>query len=162
MARLVSWSPEAFRPQNPGPNLTGDAQGNKVAGFNDTTREIVHIIWVDAGALTANFTVAIKWRADTATTGNVRWQVSIEAITPGDSTDTDAGSSFAAAQEVTDAAPATAGFMVEAEVTFTAAQADNIAEGDQVRIEVSRDPADVADTMVGDAEIMGVSYRDAA
>jgi hypothetical protein len=164
VASLIHWLPTAFRPRATPPIISIDGQGNIYAGFDAATDEEIEV----SGELVSQFqntgdiTLRIRWRADTATTGNVVWSAQIEALSADDAVDTDSASSFAAAQTVTDAAPAAAGRQTVAEITFTQAEADSPAAGDRIRIRLSRDANNASDTMAGDAEILAIELRDAA
>ena len=166
MTTQAMWSPlNAEFPTTPPPNLSVDSQGRHYLGFDAATIEYAVFTFVAPSGidLTGNQTVRIYWRADTATTGNVIWRAEVEAITDGDATDTDAASSYAAPQSVTDAAPGTpAGRITVAEITLSVAQADAMAAGDLVRLRISRNATNASDTMAGDAEVLAVEWDDAA
>lgn len=104
-------------------------------------------------------TVSLRWAATSATSGNCKWNVQIERLED-EGTDMDADS-FAAAQTVTAAAPATSGAVQYSDVTFTAgAQMDSLAAGEMFRLKVTRDANDAGDTMTGDAELVSVEIRE--
>lgn len=104
-------------------------------------------------------TVALVWSATTATTGITRWLVSFERH-EADVTDIDTDS-FAAAQAVNATAPTINGARSYDEVAFThGAQIDSLAVGESFRLRIERDATNVADTMVGDAELARVEIRE--
>lgn len=104
-------------------------------------------------------TVAIVWSAETATSGAVRWLVSLERH-QADVTDLDSNS-FATAKAVVAAAPATNGARSYDEVAFThGAEIDNLAAGESFRLRIERDATDAGDTMSGDAELGRVEIRE--
>jgi hypothetical protein len=108
-----------------------------------------------------NLTVDLDWYADSATTGVVRWGVQIAAITPdSDSTDVET-KSLATAQTADDTHLGTTGQRVH-RCPVTVTNLDSIAANDDVWIRVYRDAANAADTMAGDAILVGVtvSYSD--
>lgn len=96
----------------------------------------------------------VQWKAASATSGNVVWDVRLSATTPADAQDVDA-QDFGSANTATSAAAATAGHLVEASVTLT--NADSVAAGDFVVVRVARAAADGSDTMTGDAELVAVA-----
>jgi hypothetical protein len=96
----------------------------------------------------------LQWKATSATSGGVVWDVRVGAVTPGDATDVDA-KGFASANTATGTAPATAGYLVETSVTLT--NADSLAAGDFVVVRVARAAADASDTATGDAELAMVA-----
>lgn len=107
----------------------------------------------------AGLTVALIWSATTATTGAARWLVSFERH-QADVTDIDADS-FAAAQAVNATTAAINGARSYDEVPFTdGAQIDGLAAGESFRMRVVRDATNVADTMVGDAELARIEIRE--
>lgn len=111
-------------------------------------------------------TVVLHWASDGATSGDVIWYGAFERITP-DSQDLDADS-FAAGRSVTDTAPGTDGHVTQATITFTQAQADGIAAGDDFRLMISRGSAtlgaatEAGDTMnSNDAQLQSVEVYEA-
>jgi hypothetical protein len=96
----------------------------------------------------------VQWKAASATSGAVVWDVRVAAVTTGDSTDVDA-KGFGAANTATGTAPATAGYLVDTSVTLT--NADSVAAGDFVVIRVARAAANGSDTATGDAELVQVA-----
>ena len=103
--------------------------------------------------------VNLVWLADTATTGNTKWNVAFERH-QGDTTDLDTDS-FAAAQTVTVGTNATAGAPNYDTVSFTdGAQMDSVAAGESFRLSIARDADDAGDTMVGDAQLIRVEIRE--
>ncbi|MBK9711545.1 MAG: hypothetical protein IPO81_09515 [Kouleothrix sp.] len=98
-------------------------------------------------------TVVLMWMAATATSGNVVWNAAIERHQQ--TTDDLDSDSFATAQAATAAAPGTSGQVQYTTITFTSgAQMDSLAAGESFRIKVTRDAANVSDTMAGDAQLL--------
>lgn len=95
----------------------------------------------------------VQWKATSATSGGVVWDVRVAAVTAGDATDVDA-KGFGSANTATGTAPATAGYLVDTAVTLT--NADSLAAGDFVVLRVARAAADGSDTATGDAELAQV------
>lgn len=139
---------------NPVPAARGT---HAVLGFNDTT--VQGILWqkfLPVGYTTgANLRVNIYWVAATAVAGDVLWAAAFERDNAaGHDIDSD---DFAALQTAAaSAAPATAGVIQVATITFTQAQADAVAAGEPFRLFVQRTVDGGGDTMVGDAQIVRV------
>ena len=101
-------------------------------------------------------TVTLHWTATTAITGDVKWNVDIERM----NTDLDADS-FVGANTATTTTNGTSGIIATTAVTFTdGADMDSLAVGEAFRLKVTRDADDVADTLVGDAELHRVEIRE--
>lgn len=108
-----------------------------------------------------NLTCDIDWYADTATSGDVKWNTAIACITPDtDSQDVET-KAFATAVAGTDSHLGTTGQRLHRAI-ITINNLDSIASGDVVWLKVERLGADAADTMSGDAICTGVriSYSD--
>lgn len=72
----------------------------------------------------------------TATSGTVSFDVSVEAVTPGDSLDLGVANSFASTNSLSGSAPGTAGHLFEVAGSLT--NGDSAAAGDMLRIKVAR------------------------
>ncbi|MHC4695142.1 MAG: hypothetical protein ACYTFA_00185 [Planctomycetota bacterium] len=132
-------------------------QDRPFLAFDDSTVETAHSKAVampgqyGGGALKAS----IAYMMASATSGKVDFEVSVEAVTDGDSTDLDASDSFDAANAINAIVPATAGYLAVLTVTLT--NKDNVAPGDMLRIKIERDPDDATDdTAGGDARVLWV------
>lgn len=100
-------------------------------------------------------TLKLHWMAN-ATSGNVKWQARVGAVTPADA-DTALEHAFAAAATVTTAANATeARRVVESSITLTT---DSMAPGDLVTVHLFRDSGDAADTCTVDAELLSAQLE---
>lgn len=95
--------------------------------------------------------LSLQYKMASATSGNVRLDARIGAVTPGDATDLDA-KAFAAANLLTDAVPGTAGHVKQADVPL--ANADSLAAGDLALVYLARLGGDGADTATGDLELV--------
>lgn len=107
-----------------------------------------------------NIVARVTWMADTATTGTIGWDSTLEIIDAG-TLDTDADS-FATAQTITAATVSgTSGVTSETTVTHTAGAAgtDSIVAGSPFRYRLRRDVAN--DTATGDAQVLVVELREA-
>jgi len=129
--------------------------GIPVAEFDDTINEnIVFSDIVQKGYSGSNIEVKIYWVAASAILGDVKWNAAFERKQDGGSSiDVD---SFAAARSVTDTTSAVLGSIKVSTITFTQAQADGIVSEDKFRVKFTRDASDVADTLIGDAQIVAV------
>lgn len=110
-----------------------------------------------SGAITCD----IDWYADTATSGVVRWEVALAAISPNtDSQDVET-KAFATAQTVDDTHLGTTGQRVH-QATVTISNLDSVAAGDECWLRVARLGGNAADTMTGDAILLSarLSYSD--
>lgn len=130
--------------------------------FDDSTKETAFskIIrcpsgYTGSGTLKAD----IDYIMATATSGTVDWEVSVQAVTPGDSLDMDAGESYDTLNSNSGTVPGTAGYPQRITVTLT--NKDSIAAGDLVRLKLARDAADgTNDTATGDARVLCVTLRE--
>jgi hypothetical protein len=103
-------------------------------------------------------TVKIIWSATGATSGDVVWNSAIERLDTGTDMDSD---SFATATTATATTGGTSGTPAYTDVAHTSgAQMDSLAAGEAFRLKVTRNADDGADTMTGDAELIGVEIRE--
>lgn len=131
-----------------------------VLAFDASTDETAYWTFiVPQGGVGTSLTCIITYAMASATSGAVYWQAQLEAITPGDATDTDAATSFDTANSGNGTVPGTAGYV--GTVTITMTNADNIAAGDLVRLSVNRDADNGSDTATGDAYLLAVELRSA-
>lgn len=132
------------------------------------------VLWFDAAAdeacywtviapqgLSGALSLVVHYLMASATTGSVRLQAQVEAITPGDSTDLDAAESLDTANSAGGTVPGTAGF--EQAITITLTNADSVAAGDLVRIRLNRDADGTSgtDDATGDMGVLAVEFREA-
>lgn len=131
-----------------------------VLAFDAATAETAQWTAVAPVGLTGALKATIYYMMASATSGKVDFTVAVEAVTPGDSTDLDAGDSFDTANTVTaPTVPGTAGYMSSIECALT--NADGIAAGDLFRVQLTRDATDgTNDTATGDAYVLGVELTD--
>ncbi len=145
------------------PALTKAGANFPVVGlaFDAATAENAFWEWRAITYGSGNLTVDLDWYADTATSGVVRWGVQIAAITPDSDTQDVETKSFATAQTADDTHLGTTGQRLH-RAPVTVSNLDSLANGDGVWIKVYRDAANAADTMTGDAILVGVtvSYSD--
>lgn len=145
-----------FPPTDPAQAESRNA--HPIASFDDTTAEaLIFNGLMSNDYAEGDFNVDIDWVAASATTGGVTWGVSVERLAPGGQ-DIDSDG-FAAQQTGTSTTNATSGVITRTTITLTQAQADLIEAGDRYRIEIERVVGDGGDTMIGDAQIVGVTGR---
>ena len=142
------------------PQLGVDGQSRPYLGFDATTAESCNWTLVAPQGLTGTLTAIVTYRMTSATTGGVAFSAAVEAITDGDTVDTDSASSFDTSNVNTATVPGTAGHIDQISITLT--NADSIAAGDLVRLKLTRETANGSDTATGDAEVLAVEFRDAA
>lgn len=131
-----------------------------VLAFDAGTDETAYWTGIAPQGLTGAITVVITYIMASATSGNIYWQAALEAVTDGDSTDLDAGTSFDTANSGNGAVPGTAGYIDQISITMT--NADGLAAADYFRLSVNRDADNASDTATGDAYLLAVELRDAA
>lgn len=131
--------------------------------YDDTTKETaiskairIPAAYTGSGTLKADIDYAMA----TATSGNVAFEVSVEAVTPGDAIDLDAADSFDSANSNSGAVPATAGYPQR--ITVTLSSKDSVAAGDYVRLKLARiAPTNGSTaTATGDARVLSVVLRE--
>jgi hypothetical protein len=108
-----------------------------------------------------NLTFDIEWYADTASSGDVIWEVAIAAITPESDTQDIETKAFATAHSVTDSHLGTTGQRTH-RATITISNLDSLANRDNLFVRVKRLGSSGSDTMTGDAVLtMAIlSYSD--
>lgn len=109
-----------------------------------------------------NLTCDIIWYSGaTATTGVVRWEAALAAITPETDTQDVQTKAFATALTVDDTHLGTTAKRLHT-ATITISNLDSIATGDEAYLRISRIGGNAADTLVGDAALTEVrlSYSD--
>lgn len=105
--------------------------------------------------LPANYSSApvlkILWHAN-STSGNVKWQSKVGAVTPADA-DTPVEHAYASADTVTTGVNATEALRL-IESSITVSTTDSWAAGDYVQLIIFRDSADASDTCTADARLL--------
>jgi hypothetical protein len=132
-----------------------------VLAFDAATDETVYWTGIAPQGLTGTVTVVITYMMASATSNNIIMQAALEAVSDGDATDLDAGTSFDTANSSSAVTvPGTAGYIDQVSVTLT--NADSIAAGDYFRLSINRDADNGSDTATGDLYVLTVELRDAA
>ena len=145
--------------QPPAANFATLDTRNSIAllDFDDTTAEGATWVTVlpEGIVLTSGLIFNLFAMATTAVAGAYVLEVSVERMNT--DLDTDSFDTVAVATTTTNA---TSGIPTKTSITLTTI--DSAAAGDLVRVKVRRLPADAADTMVGDLELIAVEPRSAA
>lgn len=134
-----------------------------VLAFDASTDETAYWSFIAPQGLTGTITLVITYAMASATSGTVGFQAQIEAITDGDSTDTDATTSFDSVNNsASTTVPGTAGYIDQISITMT--NADSMAAADYCRLSINRDAdgSAITDSATGDAYVLLVELRDAA
>lgn len=149
------------------PATPNSLQGRPVMEFIDGSDEIAafskQFKWPTgyAGG-TINVKLAYWGASANGSSLKVDWEVAFEAVTPLDSLDMDSARSFATAKSVVATPPSTQGHLQEVTISFSAAEADNIAVGDWVTLLVRRDSDDSTnDTYTATVYLYGLSLHEA-
>ena len=134
-----------------------------VLAFDAATDETCYWTAMAPQGLTGTMTAVITGAMASATANAVGLQVSLEAITAGDATDTDATTSFDTVNNsASTTVPATAGYIFQVSITLT--NQASIAAGDYFRVGVNRDAdgSAITDNAAGDFYLLALELRDAA
>lgn len=142
------------------PGLTA-INARPTLAYDASTQETAYWTLVAPQGLTGALSCVITYMMASATSGNIEFEVAVEAITDADATDLDATTSFDTVNSSgATAVPGTAGYIDQVSVTLT--NADSIAAGDLVRISISRDADDATnDTATGDLYLLAAELREA-
>lgn len=158
----VIFLPESARlsPTIP-PELNQDSQQRFYLAFDAANDEEVDWSFVAPQGMTGALSLVVFYRMATATSGAVRFEAWLEAITPGDTVNTLSASSFDATNNAGATVPATAGYVQT--VTITLTNNDGIAAGDLVRLRMRRDANGTTgtDDAAGDAHVLAAELRTA-
>ena len=141
------------------PALT-PVNGRVALAFDASTDEAAYWCFVcPQGGIGTTLSCVVYYAMASATSGAVYWQAALEAVTPGDSLDLDATTSFDTANSGNGTVPGTAGYMQA--ITITMTNKDSIAAGDLVWLKLNRDADNASDTATGDALLYRVELRSA-
>ncbi len=161
MSSIALWNAIDARPNLA---LGGDlaelrTRGDRFAwSFSATIVNTIYLLGVTPqGLSTSTFEVRIIYDSG-ATSGNVRWSIAVEAITPGDTLDVRQAESFDSDNLATIAVPGTINTMDTAVIALS--NDDGIAAGDVFRLRVRRLGNDAADTADGDVRLFAAELRD--
>lgn len=154
-----------FSAEFPASNFPALLPSNRrpVLAFDGAIDETCYWTLVAPQGLTGTQTAVITYAAASATSGAIGFQVSVEAISDGDATDTDATTSFATVNNsASTTVPGTAGYIDQISVTLT--NDDSIAAADYVRFQLTRDAdgSAITDNVTTDIYVLSVEWRDSA
>lgn len=121
-----------------------------VLAFDATTKETAFFKFEAVRYGSGNLTLVIRWLGDTATSGDVMWSAQIAAITPDTDSQDVATKALATATTVTDTHLGTTAKR-EMTCSITISNLDSLTANDTVWLAMSREAANGADTMTGDA-----------
>ena len=144
----------------PSPGVSSDASGARpYLAFDAAADEAVYFTFIAPQGITTPLAAIITFAMASATTGNIIADATLEAITDGDSTDTDAAESLDTANTSgATAVPATAGLIDQLSITLT--NNDTITAGDYCRLRIRRVGSNGSDTATGDLLMFAVELRD--
>jgi len=131
--------------------------------YDASTDETAYWTFIAPQGLTGALTLVVTYAMASATSGTVGFQAQVEAISDGDTVDTDSATSFDTVNNsASTTVPGTAGYIDQISITLT--NADSIASGDLVRLSLNRDAdgSAITDSATGDCYVLAVELRDAA
>lgn len=111
------------------------------------------------GYTSGNITAYVEWMAESATSGDVVWEVSLAAVTPESDSGAITAKALATAHTVTDSHLGTNAKRPMKTAAITISNLDGLAAGDLVWFRVRRLGTDGADTMAGDAWLTAVTIE---
>ncbi len=126
--------------------------------FDDTSNE--HLMF--GFRMPVNYASApvikLQYKMASATSGNVKLECAIAAVSDGDAQDVDANAFATTNSSAATAVPGTVGHMDEISITLT--NDDGLAAGDFIIVLINRDPEDTGnDTATGDLELIAASLE---
>lgn len=135
--------------------------GRPALAFDAATDETAYWTFVAPQGLSGALSLVVSYIMASATTGAVRFEGKVEAVTAADATDLDAGTSFDSTNSAGGTVPGTAGYLQQ--ITITLTNADSIAAGDLVRVSLNRDADGTTgtDDATGDCYVLAVEVREA-
>ena len=131
-----------------------------VLAFDASTDETAYWSFICPQGSFTTLTAYITYAMASATSGTVGFQLAVEAITDGDTVDTDSATSFDTVNNsASTTVPGTAGYIDQIAITLT--NRDNIAAGDYCRVSLNRDAdgSAITDSATGDAYVLAVELR---
>lgn len=132
------------------------------AAFDAATDEMLMWAFQMPGDYVGTLAISVLYKMASATSGSVRFEARIAAVTSGDSEDVDAVA-FGTTNSAGDAVPGTAGYLGDFSITLS--NADSLAAGDFVVVWLNRDADGTTgtDDATGDCEVVAVTltYADA-
>ena len=154
---FLVWLATANQPPAASAATMAFRNGHPVLEFDAATAEIAIFSGVLPVSYSAGgFLTTVYWMAASATSGDVKWNVYIEAHTP-DADDLDSDS-FGSLNTTTATTASAAGELMQTNVSITSG--DGLLAGESFRLQVSREANHAADTMTGDAQLLKVVFRE--
>lgn len=151
----INFDPDCMIPPSSGSPGRGVVQNRSYLAFDTASTET---IYTPAFRMPAAYSgsgtlkLAVGYFMASATSGDVKWDVYVEAVTDADALDLDTASGFdATVNTETVTVPATQGYLDVATITLT--NKDGVAAGDMVRLSLARDHT-VAGDADGDAHLL--------
>lgn len=141
--------------------VTADSIQRPALAFDAAADETAYWSFIAPPNVTAPYTAVVKYTMASATSGAVRSEGKIEALTPDvDTIDTDAATSFDTTNSQGDIVPGTAGYVGEFTITLT--NADSIDDGDLARFAYNRDANGTTgtDDATGDQYVLQIGLYD--
>jgi len=157
MSTILVFTPFNAELPSSSPAELGVTKNRPYVAFGDSGYEYAHFTAVAPQGLPASLSLHIYFIMEAATSGSVVMEAAVEAVTPGDSLDLDAATSFDTYNSVTAGVPAAAGYLTSASVALS--NDDSIEAGDLFRIALRRAGADASDTATGDCRVLALELR---
>lgn len=161
MTTLYPLLPEGAHFPSSNPAAFLKVNGRPVLAFDAGTDETAYWTGIAPQDLTGAVTVIVTYIMAAATSGAVRVQAALEAVSDGDAVDLDAATSFDTANSNGATVPSTAGHIDQLSITMT--NFDGMAAGDYFRLALNRDADQTSgtDDAAGDMYVLAVEIRDA-
>jgi hypothetical protein len=161
LATRYTLGPFAAEPPLSGYGELSRSQGRPYIALDAALVEGMNWSFVAPAGLTAPLTAVVHGFMASAASGAVVLAALVEAITPLDAVDLNTASSFDTANtSAATTVPATAGYSFTVSIPLT--NADGMAAGDLVRLQIQRVATDSGDTALGDLRVTCVEFKDAA
>jgi hypothetical protein len=153
-----------FRAATAFPQLVrNDGTNYPVSGlaFDAASEEAAFVRFRARNYGSGNLTALINWYADSATSGDIIWGISLAAITPNTDSQDMETKAFATEQTATDSHLGTVAQRSH-DISLTISNLDSLAADDHVELKVVRKAAAAGDTMTGDGilTMLDISYSD--
>jgi hypothetical protein len=160
------YSFRAFDAAFPSANFPQRAEVNsaeryQVLAFDGANAETCFFDFVAPQGIVAPYSLVLYLWFPTATSGNVIFEASVQAVQPGDSLNFSATTSYDSAN-VSGAIAAPASIFNLVSETIPLTSNDGLAAGETARIKLTRNPANASDTILTDTHLYLAEFRDSA
>lgn len=125
--------------------------------FDDTTDELMHWTFRMPENYASGLVLKLQYKMASATTLEVIMACRVMAVSDGDAAAVDTDSYDTVNTSAATTVPGTVGYLDEISLTLT--NADSVAAGDWVAIEISRDANNAGDDATGDLELIAASLE---